>query len=102
MQSVEYGLVNLVAMIPSIATQLTKNYRIACNHGSSRCRPWATNAHAATSGPSANAAATPREPSAATRWPPSLALVARSLAPGAAQQLAGDLSSGCPARERWR
>ena len=72
----------------------TKNAGGACNHGSSRCRPWATtNAHADTSGPSsrwapnnaavgppANAAATFREAAATSLGTPSLALVTRSLA----------------------
>jgi hypothetical protein len=42
--------------------------------------PWATNAHADTSGPSANAAATSRGAAAATQGTASLALVPRSLA----------------------
>ena len=66
----------------------TKNAGGACNHGASRCRPWA--AHAATSGrpssgwsssgPSANAAATTRDATTTAPWSTSLALVARALA----------------------
>src|SRR5215831_18249763 len=63
----------------------TKNPGGACDHRSSRCRSWATSAHAATSrrssfGPSANAAATTRDTTTAAPWSACLALETRSLA----------------------
>jgi len=87
-----FGPPGPAAVIRGCHDTSTKYGRRARNHGSFRRRPWATtNAHAdtserssgrppATSGPSANAAATSRDTAAATRWTPSLALVARSLA----------------------
>jgi hypothetical protein len=62
----------------------TKNPGGTCNYDSSRCRSWTTSAPRASATnprPAANVAATQREASIATRrWPPALALVARSLA----------------------
>src|SRR6516162_6755115 len=68
------------AVIGGCRDASTKNDGGTRNHGFSRSRPRATNAHADTSGPSPNAAATSRDAAAATQRTASLALVARSLA----------------------